>query len=192
MGSIDLVRRGVLVYGANILHDAVADVYEALGVELLRLDGIVDDFEDEVAHDLVGARVAGEEREADGPCLGRLGAKLVQEVYGLGLELVVGRRVPGDLDGIFNLGSAASQRGLYGGAFWSRQYLSLHPAAAEGGASLRCRALRASEGCCGVELGSAVVGLEKFGRRAGYRAAMYPRAQSVRKGWIGGGGAEAG
>jgi hypothetical protein len=87
---------------ADVAHEGVPDVCEALLVQTVFLDGIVHEIEGSMADEVGGPRVAREEREAGLPC-GGIGPELVQVFEGLAAQLLARRRVRGDLDGIFDL-----------------------------------------------------------------------------------------
>ena len=87
---------------ANVTHERVLDVCKALLVEPVLLDSIVDQIKRGVACDIGGARVAGEECEGSLPCCAFC-PQLIEVLDGLAAQLLVGGRVRGDLDGIFDL-----------------------------------------------------------------------------------------
>ena len=63
---------------------------------------IVDHLQRKVADYLERSRLAGEEDKANLPG-SRIGTKLVKKLKRLGFKVLVGGRVPGNLDGIFDL-----------------------------------------------------------------------------------------
>lgn len=73
---------------------------------------IVDHLQRKVADYLERSRLAGEEDKANLPG-SRIGTKLVEKLKRLGSEVLVGGRVPGNLDSIFDLFRRRKLAGCY-------------------------------------------------------------------------------
>lgn len=86
----------------DIAHQVVLYIGQARCVQTLCLDRIVDYLQADMADDLFGRRCAGKQSQADLPTRG-IFAELVQEGVRLRLEILVGLRVEGDLDGALDL-----------------------------------------------------------------------------------------